>query len=469
VRELLTKLFVEEEIATDNVCVAGSAPLQWLLLSFPLDRIPKAFLTRSKDPYDIVPKGCLFQPNDVDIFIYGDVAKTQQTFEEAVNGLIYILHDKGYDVVDRNCWETLYILKNIPVLLISVYVRNVYTTLQFVQCPTATSNDDILSRFDMDIVKVAYDIDSGTIIVDDEVKRSILRGEATVRNFEFGLSGPTIGEIHVLKRTLLRMEKYAWRGFHFTNKPKLLCSMTNVMQTPLAGMLPMYKPIEEPEMINEAIADVVAFMEAIIPMSDLKSGKVGLFGELLLMKVLSDNESTLHRRILGAWKVHRANICVCGDDAKLRSSFENRIRRLYMDTSKSRDYTVDKSYKVSDIVDGLGTYTRYTMLGMKEVNVLLRFVQCKYCETCRDVANRSKIGIERIWYDFNTHKLEVYPGIMDGIRTALIDVDDLVIKEDAPTSKEAMEICSVLERMQYYHAQGFLFEKYPRILSYEDM
>lgn len=455
IKKCLSELFSVEQIERNTVCVAGSAPLQWLLLSLPLHSIPK---------------GCLFQPQDVDIFIYGDDGRTQKAFTEMVTMAIENLEFKGYDVFYTMTRENLYILNDIPVLITDVCIRNIYhNRLSFVQCPTDSTKEDIVARFDIDIVKVMYDIGKQTIIVNEDVKRNILQGVAVSRDFNFGLSAPSARELYMMKQRLFRIEKYTSRGFHFTRVPKLLCNMSNVMTTPLAGMLPGYKPIEESEFVNETLDDVIVFMQEMFPMSELKNGTVGLFGELPLMKVLSDNESTLNWRIPGPWKVAQANICICGDDAKHVSSFKNRIGMLWIQVLTSFGYTTPDSYHVNEIVDGLGKRTYNAKFKVKELDVVLRFIRCPHAETCEDVAKSTKLGIEKVWYDFNSHTLQSCPDVMEQIKTAITTVDDIMIKGKTPNFREVKEIVSVIERMRNYHSQGFVFKNYPLILSCENI
>ena len=118
------------------------------------------------------------------------------------------------------------------------------------------------------------------------------------------------------------------------------------------------------------------------------------------------------------------------------------------------------------IVDSLGINLDMVELEIDDMEPVLRIIRCPHCKTCEDVAKTLKVGIEKVWYDFRNHTCRLCKGVKKEIKCSVVKVDDIVIEDNTPTDKEASEISSVLKRMQHFHAQGFVFENYPKIIPY---
>ena len=423
-----------------TVCVAGSAPLQWLLLNLSSEGTPHA---------------CLFKPNDIDIFVYGDDGRTEKAFREAVLTMIHHLKDKGYYIEQCKDRVNLYIYKDTPVMIVDIKIRNLNTKLSFVQCPRDSCREDLLCRFDIDVVRVIYDIAKHTLVVNKNIQNNIEAGEATVKNFSFGLSAPNNRELHMITQTLRRMSKYASRGFRFNNIPQLLHSQADVTRTLPAKKLPRWN--------DSVLRNVLKVIEKVIPLSALKSGEVGLFGTLPLMKILNTYKSSLGGRIPSPWKVDYANICICGADAKFYTTFYDRVK-LIVKEMRQLSYTLE-CFGDYVIVDGLGVHLDTILMEINDIELDLHFIRCPHVQTCKAMAETSKLGIEKAWYDFNTHSCQSSNCVREQIQHHTMEVDNLTIRGKAPTNEEVVEIHSVLSRMQYYGARGFSFYSYPNIIS----
>ena len=448
VKKCLDNLLTSELAAKDNVCVAGSAPLHWLILSYPAERVPME---------------CLFRPNDIDIFVYGSDARTQEAFFLAVAQMNVHLKSKGYKQVRKKVRCNTYILRGIPVWIVDVRYEELSANLSFVQCPTTSTKQEVVSSFDMDIVQVIYDIPSRALIASNSVRDSIATRQATPADFEFPLSAPTSRDMYLLTSTLHRMSKYASRGFNFTRAPEVYCQLADVTMSPAASTLPEYQEVIDPVLFDAKFADVIKLLEDVVPPHVLRSGAIGLIGELPLVKLLNDNASTINRRVASPWDVQQANICICGDElAHDIFMFETVVHAL-KHRMKNNLYRFKTTGRAMEPIDGLGMRAHTFYVRVQDIATELRFICCPHDPTCENVAGRAKLGIERIWYDFNDHICRTCPGVKEQIDSAIVKVGDLNMRDHAPTNGDVKRIVSVVDRMRYYHSQGFVFANYPQI------
>ena len=154
VKQLLRDMLPHDLRSRNTVCVAGSASLHWHLLSYPSDGLATS---------------CLFQPNDVDIFVYGIDGQTEHSFKNAVFAMVDQLKHKRYVVQNIDIQTNTYILPNAPVLIINVHVFGQNTKLSFIQRPSDTTPEQVIDKFDINIVRVIYDISREEICMDSEV------------------------------------------------------------------------------------------------------------------------------------------------------------------------------------------------------------------------------------------------------------------------------------------------------------
>jgi len=121
----------------DHVFVSGSAPLLWWMIS------------RSELS---VCRLCMFRPNDIDMFVYGPPAESEDTYVAFVDLLLDNVVGLGYTIVERSEHLNWYILDGEPVLIIDVKIKGIHQTISFVQSPIDTSPQEVVNRFDINIV-----------------------------------------------------------------------------------------------------------------------------------------------------------------------------------------------------------------------------------------------------------------------------------------------------------------------------
>ena len=449
IQQCLRDMIPKNFFAENNVCIAGSAPLQWLLL------------TSAQNTH--TAQTSLFEPNDIDIFIFGANAKSVQAFLHTVDCMINNLKRKRHNIKCRSIHKNWYILENIPIHIVNVKVIGIRSQFSFVQCPTASTKEHIISSFDMDIVKVIYDIKEQTLLVDESIRDNAEHRNGVIQNFICSLTAPSNMEIKKISTTLCRMRKYSLRGFHFNNVPTLSSSMVDIMKTPPATTLPYHIPFNEPLQTTAIFRDVVNVMKQIIPKSYLESGQIGLFGELPLMMVLDDDKFLHTPRVTGPWRVRAATICVCGEDALSHSAFNNRMELIKKELST---FNYWYNYCTWDGILEIDTYTEIEDIRIRDIDVDLRFVRCINQTTSEMAAKAMVVGIERVWYDFRNICCHLCPGVQQQLQSGVVDVTDFHLKGNAPTTDEAGRFTHTLKTMQHYHRQGFLFRKYPTLFQH---
>lgn len=443
IKHCLYCMFSRARLAARNtVCVAGSAALHWLMLALPS-----------------IPKERYFQPNDIDIFIFGRDGRTKNRYVAAVDDMVDTLVSNGYELMSRVQRKNLYILPNIPVYITDIHVAYMNATLSFVQCPVDRTAQDVIDRFDINVVKVIYDIATWTLTVNRDVQRSIELGQATVRDFIWEETAPSYRELYTFTSTLHRMEKFTRRGFHFIRTPTLQCNTHDVMAETMENYL-----LEGDLLVEKTLTRVIDFMEQVIPQSDLKSGTIGLFGELPLMEVLCLSKPTLNQRIPGPWEVKFANICVCGDYARSTSLFHRKVRLILSQISLSK-YEIENEWETDKFVASLPMLRRIAYVEVKGIDTIFRFICCTGIDTCEQVAEASMIGIERVWYNFNNNAYHLNPGVKEQLESGIVKVNDIILESTAPTRYEIKEIVSLLQGTRHFHSRGFLFENFPKIVQ----
>ena len=198
----------------DFVNVAGSSPLHWFQLKHGLC------------------VGNSWKPNDVDIFCCNEIGASGSSFLAYVGEALARIKAAGYEVKDVSRWSNKYVSEDSPVLTVRVKVQGIETAFSFIQQPLCRTVSDAVSQFDIDVCKVICKVHSGTertrpvLEADSAVNAAIRSQSASCKTFQFKEHVPSDFEVHLYEKTLLRMRKYADRGFTFTSYPKIVSENT---------------------------------------------------------------------------------------------------------------------------------------------------------------------------------------------------------------------------------------------------
>ena len=178
-----------------------------------------------------------WSPNDIDIFVYGNHARTSYV-RKVVDEFVNIALRDGLCVTERKEKWNYYCSEAFKVLIIDVAVSGFGAKFSFVQCPLANSPPEVVSMFDMNIVRVCYYIQTSTFHVDPCDWQAIKsKKHAKISPVIWSDTAPTRKETRRLVSTLGRMRKYSRRGYRFDRIPRV-----RVRAHQLAANLPVEEP-----------------------------------------------------------------------------------------------------------------------------------------------------------------------------------------------------------------------------------
>ena len=388
VKQTLRDMLTEDLQLRGTVCVAGSASLHWYLLTSPQDGLAKS---------------CLFQPGDTDIFVYGPDGQTEVAFKKAVYGMINQLQEKGYMVGIYSKKRNFYVHKDVSVLIIDVKVVELEAHLSFIQCPHDSTVQQVVSQFDINVVKVIYNIATGELSADDEILQCIQARKGVAKDFYCQFTAADYKEVKKVRQTLLRIAKFTRRGFSFAKCLNLKSNAADCTLIPSATTFPEHKELERGNITRDIFMDVVAFLKETFPKEALCRGIVGLFGEWPLMNVAGAKQHRISKRVIAPWKVCAANVCICSAEANSALSFRRALQRLKTKMRLSSMYTFTYQYHFT-YVDGMPEKMDVGEFNIEELGIRIRFVCCPEADNVCEVAQQSVLGIKRIWYDFTTSR-----------------------------------------------------------------
>lgn len=451
VQKALSDMLTEGPRSRGTVCVAGSASLHWFLLTYPKDGFAKC---------------CLFQPNDVDIFVCGADGQTQSAFKDTVYGMVDRLRDKGYTVRRISVWKNPYILQDTPVLIINVRVGERRVNLSFIQCPKDSAPEQVVARFDINIVQVIYDVAKGEFRMEEGVRRSIEARKAETKAICCRFTAPNNDEMFKIRSTLCRIGKYRRRGFSFNTclQPKLYTAYPSTV--PPVTSFREHKQLQNAVVASEIANDIISFLKEIFPEKVLKRGVVGLFGELALMKFCADEQCRVSPSVVAPWEVDAANVCICSLEAASTVSFRRALQRLKSRMRASSTYAFKYRNYVGTRLDGMADKVDVVEYNVRELRpIRIRFIRCPWAKDVGTFAQQSLIGVERVWYDFEEERCKLGCGVEEQLRTGVVEVDDVVLPTSVPRLIDISTYATILHRMWYYHVQGFTFRQYPALIT----
>jgi len=164
-------------------------------------------------------------PNDVDIFVCGEYGKTENNYSHFIDSVISNAQSEGYYVVAKRTYANTYVYKDKRILITNLIVGGISVDLSFIQCPLDKTVATVVDKFDMDIVRVVYNIEIGTSVPKStDVQHAIRTRTFTVHDFTMAYCGPSDFEIFKIRSTFQRIAKYSERGFRASDFPKLLQS-----------------------------------------------------------------------------------------------------------------------------------------------------------------------------------------------------------------------------------------------------
>lgn len=212
VQTLLAGAIGAEESLRDWINVAGSSALHWYQLSEGLC---------GSDP------ARHWLPNDVDVFCCNVIGRTDEAFTRYASEAISRIVELGHTIERVTQHRNRYVDDEHEILIVRVKVAGIDTALSFIQRPGHDSVTEVVEAFDIDICKVLYRIHQranpgSPIQMSANTEDAIRSMQARCKTFHFKGHSPTSFEVDKFANTLVRMQKYARRGFTFLDYPKIV-------------------------------------------------------------------------------------------------------------------------------------------------------------------------------------------------------------------------------------------------------
>ena len=450
VKTLLSHIVDPSTQQHQYVCVAGSAALLWFLLSQP--------------GYSAAPEK-MFRPNDIDVFVYGTPAASVESFSDFVESLTTNIETAGYAITSKREHSNWYVLEG-PILIIDVRVEGIDSKISFVQSPNDHTPQEVVSRFDMDIVQVIYDVKTQTIKVGDRIRSNILRGQATTKNFVYNRCFLSLHDYSLYGSTLSRISKYSKRGFVFPSiHPPLQCSLNNLIhRSHLSSQLVIAEFFERNSQyagIQEQVQMALTIMRNTIPNKYLRNHKVGICGENLLQCMLDSNcyDVTIpaHVEFKYTYRTERVWMYVCSEIAPTQTAFFAFVRRVRRSLWRNGyPHVLGRKRKTSRRLQNVAHTTCYS-LRISNMDWLLDFVWSPGTANLQQVAEKQLLGIHQMWLNYNTMTPVMTDNVKQQLQTATCHVQPIQLCSIPRDYQECNRINFWLFTIEEYYECGWRF------------
>ena len=391
VKTLLSRMIDPVARHGEYICVAGSASLLWFILSLP------ARCEVSE---------CIYRPNDIDVFVYGPLGEHEYHFSAFVSELTKNIEAAGYTITERSQRYNWYVLENEPVLIVDVRVKGISAKLSFVQCPIANTSQEVVDSFDMDIVRVIYDVKDGTITVRDDVRPNILQRRATAKDFVRSHDFPTSGDFTAYGITLSRITKYSKRGFSFSNFPSLRCSLNHLTRRDRVTDFGFPRNLNAAG-VKYKIELVLDVLRRSVPGAYLRSHSLGVCGESLLYWMLDVDNCDIvipaHIRLRAAVLHNIVRVYVCDKITPTPNDFFEFVHDVQL-SLWNHGYRHEHCFKHKP-PRKLRTLQHATRVRLTNRYWSVEFVWSPGTSSMEQVAEKQLLGIHRVWLNYNTMTL----------------------------------------------------------------
>jgi hypothetical protein len=209
-----------QEWCSGEVGLAGGCALYWHL-------IHEAF---PKDLLDWVP-------NDIDLFVCGNLGSTQGTFRAYVEKCKDRCAEFGVIVLSTNFHRNRYVIKDRSVLIADLEVEGLDQVISFVQVPNVRTVIEVVETFDIDVAQVVYNCFTCKFTIEPGIEKRIANMHAVIKPFHTEKHCPSEFEKRRQSVTYHRMKKYEKRHFVFINSPCIISHGYAHVSSPRMEML----------------------------------------------------------------------------------------------------------------------------------------------------------------------------------------------------------------------------------------
>jgi len=419
-------------------------------------------------------------PNDVDIFVCAEYGRTAEQYFDFMKLIVIKAMREQYQIVKIATYKNLYVNKNLPIFISDIYVADIALHFSFVQCPLDTTVATVVDTFDIDIVRVVYDIRTGSSTPkSSNVAVAIHNRILSADNFIMKHCAPTNFEKRRILSTLGRIRKYRDRGFSIRNIPQLIrCPLRQRQEF-----------AQEPELqhhhnrhdigwqrnkSNRLIRKAVFQLESNLPAPLMRHGKVMLMGShpFALFVCLTYEGQHLPLYVQECQQNFSAKVLkqmtldvvlLTPDSAHLLSIIRCFIRRAF-GNHPPPDLTMihDTTTNVTGMTPCLETVT---VMVPSPTSLNYRFIRVA------PNVSRSQLLAQQIFSFYQTaactktHELKLTSSAEATMQTGRVQCGNFHLSDSAPSEIDVVLFGKVLANMQFYFRRGWTFDQYPTLVA----
>jgi len=429
-------------------------------------------------------------PNDVDIFVCAEYGETSEEFTNFVDAVVANAERRGYAITDQRTHSNIYVYKDTPILITDIYVNGIEVHISFVQCPKDREVLTVVDRFDLDIVRVVYDLRRRQTLPRSPAIASAIRSRVlSVIDFTFQYGAPTNFEKRKVLSTLSRMRKFHQRGFEIGNLPRLLkrtivetrSTRQAIQERELQSIDPTFerRPVGWPT-VEAQVLMRTAFRELTAHISPRlkRRARVGAIGFHPFAYVLGSTDEhviNIADRVRENQVVFQTDvpektwldvfICTQGD----RESFHTFVRSFISSAYGGRpppETTLTARYNehvmgLSPYMETVGINFHKNVGGTAKLNY--RFVHLPHPMMVDDLMNKQIFSFYKVKYNIDEAEFEQSPSAIAAFRTGLVECGKFQFELLGPSVSDIKLFSIILDDMQFYFRRGWDFIQYPTL------
>jgi len=364
---------------------------------------------------------------------------------------------KGYKTSYETTFVHRYIHPDYSIWIWEFKLEAIDIKFSLVQAPQEISVEEVVDRFDIDIVKVIYDPGRDRFIVEPSVVRAIDNRTFRAKDFVFDREVPSKFELIKTVRTYKRIQKYMGRGYRLVRMPQIKCRTSSSGTGPIRDF-----PIElemDPlavvrtsrgEIFNDQVR-INRFLKRHFPPLYIYLNRVGIVGDCPLAWYMANRECAMHSAGVRIWKPQKVHVVLCGrlvrdgKELSLPEYLESRFRMAPGELALHHGCTP---------VRNCNDYVAHTVRGIRARFV---FMHCPEAVCVNDVLGQIALPCMRMMFDLWHGRLYGHPGIQRCIHSGNIVVRNPLASAQVLSDDDIRHFQYLFGYVQYYTIRGFAF------------
>ena len=414
-------------------------------------------------------------PNDFDIFVCGMYGETKSSF----CNFMQIVTDNAkmhgvYSVEKRKMWKNNYVYSDESILICDIWVAGFDVKFSFVQCPRDSNIWSVVERFDIDIVKLCYNIHTGICLPKPGIKEMIEKRCLHVCNFDTKHSAPTNFEKRKIISTLRRMNKYHSRGFVIENYPNIngKCIMETRHQGEYGILEPELNSLTNHDQqgwtlknTKDRIYNAFRCLKS-FPNTIFFNRRLLVIGYTPALLYCLKQVNSLPRRIkmdqVKISPIDYIDVFFCVQSKKL---FVQAILSFLMKAFGSAYYyqvVTQSEDTVPGFSDKVYTFT-VTFQGSSMIGY--RFIRLTSDLNIDELLDRQDFSLHKVYLNIHSGNLHPSTEAALTIKTGFIRCYKYRFASQSPKLHEIDWFCRLLTQMQRLHRVGWRFINYPTLVE----